>query len=62
MKKMSQIPVEEVSQPAERSSSEGHSLTVMAIQEILGLFTPKSDPVEEQDRHEYLKKKPLGLI
>ena len=36
-------------------------LTVMAIQDLLGLFSPKED-TEEKDRHDYLKKKPLGLI
>ena len=36
-------------------------LTVMAIQDLLGLFSPKED-TGEKDRHDYLKKKPLGLI
>ena len=35
----------------------------MAVQEILGLFTPKKgDEDQDQDRHDYLKNKPLGLI
>jgi hypothetical protein len=62
MKKKIQHPTEDLSQTDERPSSEGHLLTVMAIQEILGLFRPKSVIEEKQDRHEYLKKKPLGLI
>jgi len=36
-------------------------LSVMAIQDLLGLFSPKAD-TSEKDRHDYLKKKPLGLI
>ena len=36
-------------------------MSVMAIQDLLGLFSPKEE-TEENDRHDYLKKKPLGLI
>jgi len=34
----------------------------MAVQEILGLFEPKVKPDEDQEHHDYLKNKPLGLI
>jgi hypothetical protein len=37
-------------------------LTLMAVQEKLGLFTKKTAGDEKQQDHEYLKKKPLGLI
>ena len=62
MKKKTQISPEVVSQTDNPPSSEGHQLTVMAIQETLGLFTSNIDIQEKQDRHDYLKKKPLGLI
>ena len=36
-------------------------LTLMAVQEKLGLFPKQVEPQEKQD-HDYLKDKPLGLI
>jgi len=62
MKKKSQIPNETIPQPDESQSSPEQPLTVMAVQEILGLFEPKVKPEEDQEHHDYLKNKPLGLI
>ena len=45
----------------EQTAQNNPPLTVMAIQDLLGLFSPKAD-TEEKERHDYLKKKPLGLI
>jgi hypothetical protein len=63
MKKKSQIPNETIPQPDESQPSTEQPLSVMAVQEILGLFdAPKVNPEEDQDHHDYLKNKPLGLI
>jgi len=37
-------------------------LTLMAVQEKLGLFARQKPDEEKQPDHEYLKNKPLGLI
>jgi hypothetical protein len=37
-------------------------LTLMAVQEKLGLFAKKAGEDAEQQGHDYLKDKPLGLI
>lgn len=37
-------------------------LTLMAVQEKLGLFGKQKAGEEKQQDHEYLKNKPLGLI
>jgi len=34
----------------------------MAVQEKLGLFRIRRKPNNISEKHEYLKKKPLGLI
>jgi len=62
MEEYTQIPKEGETSPDEILPSERQPQTVMAIQEILGLFESKPELDEEQERHEYLKKKPLGLI
>lgn len=56
-------PAQAVTDQDKNLIPEGPPLTVMAVQEILGLFTPKKgDEDQDQDRHDYLKNKPLGLI
>ena len=53
-------PRKKTSHPEERKANR---LTLMAIQEKLGLFTEKEQPSEDHpDEHDYLKDKPLGLI
>jgi hypothetical protein len=37
-------------------------LTLMAVQEKLGLFKNRQKLQDETEEHDYLKKKPLGLI
>jgi hypothetical protein len=37
-------------------------LSLMAIQEKLGLFKTRPKPQAAAKRHDFLKKKPLGLI
>lgn len=51
-------------QKASRSEErKANRLTLMAVQEKLGLFSKKEQPSEDpQDEHDYLKNKPLGLI
>ena len=62
MKKSPKVSADEVQQADPDFTTEDRPMTVMAIQEILGLFAEKADLGDDQDRHEYLKKKPLGLI
>ena len=50
-----------IRQDEQQTAQSQPPLTVMAIQDLLGLFSPKED-TGEKDRHDYLKKKPLGLI
>ena len=61
MKQQPTIPQSPDTDQDEGEAQSKPPLTVMAIQELLGLFSPKAEP-EEKDRHDYLKKKPLGLI
>ena len=37
-------------------------LSMMAVQEKLGLFRIRRKPKDSSEKHDYLKKKPLGLI
>lgn len=62
MKPNTHIPSETDSQADPSLPFERQTLTVMAIQEILGLFKSKAEQGEDQEHHAYLKKKPLGLI
>ena len=39
-----------------------HTLTLMAVQEKLGLFAKPAEKSPEEQGHEYLNKKPLGFI
>jgi len=39
-----------------------HTLTLMAVQEKLGLFPRPAEKSPEEQEHDYLDKKPLGLI
>ena len=55
------------SKPRKKAArSEEHKanrLTLMAVQEKLGLFSPKEQSAEgPREEHDYLKDKPLGLI
>ena len=62
MKPQPKISEEETDiRQGEQTAQNKPPLTVMAIQDLLGLFSPKAD-TEEKERHDYLKKKPLGLI
>ena len=62
MKQYPKIPEEAVDTGQdEQTALSQPPLTVMAIQELLGLFSPKAGS-EQKDRYDYLKKKPLGLI
>ncbi len=61
MKQQPKTPEEADLRHEEQPTQSKPTLTVMAIQELLGLFSPKAD-TEEKDRHDYLKIKPLGLI
>jgi hypothetical protein len=42
--------------------SRRQTLTLMSVQEKLGLFRKRADEDKKQQDHDYLKKKPLGLI
>jgi len=54
---------EAISPQEDNAIPEGPPLTVMAVQEILGLFAPReADEDQDEDRHDYLKNNPLGLI
>jgi len=38
------------------------TLSLMAVQEKLGLFKPKKKLQKDSEAHDFLEKKPLGLI
>ena len=48
--------------PDKAAQVQGHTLTLMAVQEKLGLFPKPAEKSPEEQGHEYLNKKPLGLI
>jgi hypothetical protein len=43
-------------------SIQKETLTLMAVQEKLGLFAKPAEKTQDEKDHNYLKKKPLGLI
>jgi hypothetical protein len=47
--------------PRSRQTDRHRHLTLMAVQEKLGLF-PKQDAAQGKPAQDYLKDKPLGLI
>ncbi len=47
--------------PKQAQVSQEAPLTLMAVQEKLGLFATTAEKLAVQD-HDYLTKKPLGLI
>lgn len=48
--------------PKKAAQVQDHTLTLMAVQEKLGLFPKPAEKPPEEQEHDYLKKKPLGLI
>ncbi len=48
--------------PKKAAEVQYQTLTLMAVQEKLGLFAKSAEKPLEELEHEYLKKKPLGLI
>ena len=48
--------------PKKTAQVQDQTLTLMTIQEKLGLFAKPAEKSPEEQEHEYLKKKPLGLI
>jgi hypothetical protein len=48
--------------PKQAKQVQDQPLTLMAVQEKLGLFLKQAEKSPEEQEHDYLNKKPLGLI